>query len=190
MQDGVQAPVSQSPQPPKHQWLSMWTICSVCGTAPVSEGVTTPLFPQTNRLTVAWSVLQDGQICRSSILALAIKYAEQLQTHLGHVLDSLEELWELAHSSGHYSVRVCFPILSACLASLCLALSGDVGRLVLSVVCFVCLCLSVQCLCCVSLFSLCHYCVLSACVYLFSFCAMSELSLFSLSALCTCVRLL
>ena len=168
----------------------MWTICSVCGTAPVSEGVTTPLFPQTNRLTVAWSVLQDGQICRSSILALAIKYAEQLQTHLGHVLDSLEELWELAHSSGHYSVRVCFPILSACLASLCLALSGDVGRLVLSVVCFVCLCLSVQCLCCVSLFSLCHYCVLSACVYLFSFCAMSELSLFSLSALCTCVRLL
>ncbi|XP_070190679.1 SAM and SH3 domain-containing protein 1-like isoform X2 [Littorina saxatilis] len=46
---------------------------------------------------------QDGQICRSSVLALAIKYAEQLQTHLGHVLDSLEELWEFAHSPEHYS---------------------------------------------------------------------------------------
>ncbi|XP_076466239.1 uncharacterized protein LOC143297702 [Babylonia areolata] len=47
---------------------------------------------------------QDGQICRSSVLALAIKYAEQLQTHIGHVLDGLEELWEYAHSpTAHYS---------------------------------------------------------------------------------------
>ncbi|XP_076445831.1 uncharacterized protein LOC143283476 [Babylonia areolata] len=46
---------------------------------------------------------QEGQICRSSVLALAIKYADQLQTHLPHVLDSLEDLWELAHSAVHYS---------------------------------------------------------------------------------------
>ncbi|KAL8562469.1 hypothetical protein ACOMHN_008613 [Nucella lapillus] len=46
----------------------------------------------------------DGQICRSSVLALAIKYADQLQTHLPHVLDSLEELWELAHTAVRYSV--------------------------------------------------------------------------------------
>lgn len=46
---------------------------------------------------------QEGLICRSSVLALAIKYAEQLQTHIGHVLDGLEELWEYAHSPTHYS---------------------------------------------------------------------------------------
>ncbi|XP_025097088.1 uncharacterized protein LOC112565676 isoform X4 [Pomacea canaliculata] len=46
---------------------------------------------------------QEGLLCRSSILALAVKYAEELQTHLGHVMESLEELWNYALTSGEYS---------------------------------------------------------------------------------------
>lgn len=51
------------------------------------------------------SRFQEGLLCRSSILALAVKYAEELQTHLGHVMESLEELWNYALTSGEYSVR-------------------------------------------------------------------------------------
>lgn len=40
------------------------------------------------------------------MLALAVKYAEELRTHVSHVQETLEELWDYAYASGEYSVRL------------------------------------------------------------------------------------
>ncbi|ESO82033.1 hypothetical protein LOTGIDRAFT_170444 [Lottia gigantea] len=46
-------------------------------------------------------------LCRSSLTALAVKYAEELKTHFEDVLDRLEDLWRLARELDSYTLSNC-----------------------------------------------------------------------------------
>ncbi|KAL8599220.1 hypothetical protein ACOMHN_007936 [Nucella lapillus] len=93
--------------PPRYS-VCLWTTTLLC--VPLDHHATLCASGPPRYSVCLWTATllcvheREGVICRSSVLALAIQYADQLQTHIGHVLDGLEELWEYAHSPTHYSV--------------------------------------------------------------------------------------